>query len=374
MNRNSGLRRVLIILLIPALFVGLLFLISQIDRTQSGNSYSNESPDPGNTGETAAITPQPLPETQNTSKPTACKLKLKAGSASVSPSAIKVSYGKKIKSLPTPEKSGYQFVGWFTDRVNGERIKAGKRSYFTKNTDLYARWKKQSVGPDYGVKGLPVLMYHQFYDPEQGETPKAGLAANYMPVNDFDEQMHWLSESGYYYPSWDEVHAYVKGEIDLPKKSIVITIDDGSKSFYTYAIPILEKYQVKATGFIITKYLKSDSADKIKSQYISLQSHSHNMHGKTAGGLGYMTSQTYKIALKDVKRSAKVLGTKDAFAYPFGRYDEQSEKVVEDAGFKVAFTTRYGSVYPGMDPYALPRVRINSGQTISQWVNGIKIG
>ncbi len=70
---------------------------------------------------------------------------------------------------------------------------------------------------------------------------------------------------------------YIDGKLVLPEKSIVLCFDDGAKSFLENGIPVLEKYEVPATCFTITS---SDGRGKIseyKSDYVSYESHSHNM-------------------------------------------------------------------------------------------------
>jgi uncharacterized repeat protein (TIGR02543 family) len=298
-----------------------------------------------------------------------------AGAMELSPSAVTATYGKKIKNLPVPEREGYDFLGWYTARLGGMEVGSGDKMQFTRDTELYARWEKTSVGTDRNVAGLPVLMYHQFYDPEQGEGQKAGLKANYMLAGDFADQMNFLSVQGFYFPSWDEVYAFVSGEIDLPEKSVVVTIDDGAKSFYKYAIPTLKRYKVPGTGFIIAKNLKKDMLEKYASVYVSFQSHTYDMHQSGAGGRGLFTTIDETLALEDVNKAAELLGTKDALAYPYGHHNERTEAVLEAAGIHMGFTTSYGEVRPGMNPYALPRVRINAGTSLSSFASqlGIKI-
>jgi uncharacterized repeat protein (TIGR02543 family) len=296
-----------------------------------------------------------------------------AGDATPSPAAFKVRYGKKITKLPTPERDGYEFVGWFTDRLYGEEVKNGDEMAFARDVEIYARWEKTSVGTDRSVRGVAVLMYHQFYDPAQGEVPKPRLKGNYMLASDFDDQVHYLSENDFYFPTWEEVYAFVKGEIDLPDNSVVITIDDGAKSFYKYAIPTLEKYRVPGTGFLIAKKVKAETVEKYASDMISLQSHTYDMHQGGSDGRGLFTTIDEELALEDIRKAADLLGTSDAVAYPYGHYNERTEAVLEEAGIHMGFTTSFGRVKPGMDPYALPRVRMNAGITLSSFVSQLNL-
>ena len=77
------------------------------------------------------------------------------------------------------------------------------------------------------------------------------------------------------------------------------------------------------------------------------------------------TAISEEDGLTDLKRSIEVCGSSDAFAYPFGDYNESSRSMVEKAGFLCAVTTEYGKAEPGDDPMLLPRVRMSMGQSLA---------
>ena len=221
-------------------------------------------------------------------------------------------------------------------------------------------------------EGIPILMYHYFFDSEAGET---GKDSNWMDVKDFEKQLKYLSDNNYYYPTWQEVYDFVEGKITLPSKSVVITMDDGHKSIYTYAIPLLEKYKVKATAFIITS---KDNAKKIKKytnhEYIEFQSHTHNMHqgGCSGGHGGLFRCISYDKGLADLKKSIEFLGKSDALAYPFGDVTKNVLTITKDANFKVGVTTQWGYAKKGADPLQLPRVRMYKGIALSTFKSNVK--
>ena len=221
-------------------------------------------------------------------------------------------------------------------------------------------------------EGIPILMHHYFFDSEAGET---GKDSNWLDVKDFEKQLKYLSDNNYYYPTWQEVYDFVEGKITLPSKSVVITMDDGHKSIYTYAIPLLEKYKVKATAFIITS---KDNAKKIKKytnhEYIEFQSHTHNMHqgGCSGGHGGLFRCISYDKGLADLKKSIEFLGKSDALAYPFGDVTKNVLTITKDANFKVGVTTQWGYAKKGADPLQLPRVRMYKGIALSTFKSNVK--
>ena len=225
-----------------------------------------------------------------------------------------------------------------------------------------------NVMPEKTLKnGLPVLMYHFFYDESIGEE---GVDNNYMEISDFEEQIKYLSENNFYYPTWEEVEDYIDGKIELPEKSIVITVDDGDDSFFKYAVPIIQKYNAKATSFVVSDWYGYRAAENQPN--ISYQSHSHTMHEAGANGKGVMLSWSYDKILKDVKDSSMVLGGATIFCYPFGQYNDTSIQILKDAGYKLAFTTEGGRVYKGSSKYELPRVRMSKGISLNSFASMVK--
>ena len=97
---------------------------------------------------------------------------------------------------------------------------------------------------------IPVLMYHHIL-------PKDSFIAS--SVENFDKQMRFLSNNGWTTITSEQFYQYKKGEISLPKKSVFITFDDGWRDNYIYAYPILKKYNLKATLFVVTQWIEKSS-------------------------------------------------------------------------------------------------------------------
>lgn len=238
------------------------------------------------------------------------------------------------------------------------------RKVIVKEASLLLNGKKSD-------KSLAVLMYHYFYDEAKGET---GKNANWMEISKFEEQLNYLKENNYYYPNWQEVADFVDGKIDLPENSVVITMDDGHKSVYNLAIPLLDKYNIPATAFIITKNFNTKNLEKYKDSTINFESHTNNMHrgGGTIGHGGIFPALSLEEGVSDLKESIEKLGENSgALAYPYGDCTERTKEAAEQAGFKVAFTTVNKKIEPGMDKYELPRVRMYKEITLNGFKNSI---
>lgn len=214
-------------------------------------------------------------------------------------------------------------------------------------------------------------MYHYFYDKNKGEKGKDN---NWMEIHKFEEQLNYLVQNNYYFPTWDEVKDFVEGKKDLPSKSVVITIDDGHASLFDLAIPIINKYKVKATAFIITSKSAGTKYKEYKSDYINFQSHTHDMHkaGCTGGRGGLFRCISYSNGINDLKESISILDSSDAIAYPFGDITDNSLKITKDVGFKVGVTIKYGRAKKGMDPLQLPRVRMLKDVSLDGFIGLVK--
>ncbi len=217
------------------------------------------------------------------------------------------------------------------------------------------------------TNGLAICMYHYVYDKSN---PPEDLNNNYIEIQTLEEELKYLTENNYYFPTWEEVRQYVSGELLLPEKSVVLTFDDGSASFLDLGVPLFNEYKVPVTSFLIASYDGENKIAKYASEYLTFQSHSYDMHraGGNVGHGGIFPAMGHDEAVADLQQSIEIGGNGDAFAYPFGDYTDSCVQAVKDAGFKCAVTTEYGRVKPGDDPLLLPRIRMLEGQSLESFI------
>ena len=220
---------------------------------------------------------------------------------------------------------------------------------------------------DHKTNGLAICMYHYVYD--KNNPPKEQLNNNFIEVHDLEAELKYLTENNYYFPTWEEVRKYVKGELLLPKKSVVLTFDDGAYSFLNLGVPLFNKYKVPVTSFLIGNLEGKKKVTKYASDYMTFQSHSYNMHrgGGNIGHGGIFPVMNHNDAVADLQKSIRIGGNSDAFAYPYGDYNDSCIQAVKDAGFKCAVTTEYGRAKVGDDPLVLPRIRMLRGQSLDSF-------
>lgn len=228
---------------------------------------------------------------------------------------------------------------------------------------------------DVDTDGISVMMYHYVYTeanpPEEQDT-------NYLLDTKLEAQLKWLTENDYYFPSYEELRAYIDGKHSLPKKSVVLTFDDAEDGFLNYGIPLLEKYKVPATSFIICG--RPESAQKLidhASPYITFQSHSWSLHEDGATNIGrggHIYDLNEEELVEDCQKATDMLGTNEAFAYPFGDVSDAAPRALERAGYLCAFTIVNGQVKPGDDPYRLVRMRVLAESPLEGFVYEVEHG
>ena len=204
-------------------------------------------------------------------------------------------------------------------------------------------------------------MYHFFYDKT---AEKIDTDNNFIEISKFEQHLKYLKENDYFFPTFEELAQFINGEIELPKKSVILTVDDGNVTFFALAAPLIEKYEIPVTSFAIT-----GQCDLMyESDYITFESHTHDMHKAGQNGKGLLVNVSYEKAYQDIEQSINILNSKEAFCYPFCHYNNTAKQVLKDIGYKVAFTTQYGRVKTGMNPYELPRIRILRDDSISSFI------
>lgn len=220
--------------------------------------------------------------------------------------------------------------------------------------------------------GVAVLNYHFFY--RNGERCSGGT--NCILDTAFEEQLQYLVDNGYKTLTMEEFRAWIYGEISVPEKSVLITIDDGamgtSKVNGNVLIPLLEKYQVHATLFLVTGWW---SIDNYRSSYLDVESHSNDLHTeKYCSGVSrgaQMLCLDYDTVLADLKQSINVTGSTTAYCYPFYVYNDLAIQEVKDAGFKLAFAGGGYKATRNSNKYAIPRFQITKNTSLKSFIRMI---
>ena len=223
--------------------------------------------------------------------------------------------------------------------------------------------KNTAIAP-YTIQSIPVLMYHSI-GVEKGNPIV-------MPKEQFEEEMKYIKEHGYTTLNLKELYDYFQNKKPVPKKSVVITLDDGYENNYTDAYPILKKYNLKANVFIITGEIGKNSPYMTKEQIIEMEKNGIEFESHTVTHRD-LDSLSYSEQLQELKTSREELGkitgrSIDFIAYPSGKFNASTVKAAEEAGYTMAFTTngRWSNKSNGM--LTLDRVYISTFHPMTTFI------
>lgn len=208
---------------------------------------------------------------------------------------------------------------------------------------------------------VPILMYHSV---NPNAVPENRLAVS---VNTFARQMRFLKDRHYNVVPLDAIASLIKDRKKMPPKTVAITFDDGYKDNYTYVFPILKKYNIPATIFIIVNEVGRPQSDRLSWDEIKVMQDSGIItFGSHTLTHPYLTEVDSKGELrKEIFDSKKILEEKlgrevNAFSYPAGRFNVNIRQLVIDTGYKLAVVSNPGKSFPNNDIFALKRLRISS--------------
>lgn len=230
--------------------------------------------------------------------------------------------------------------------------------------------------------GVPVLMYHAFT--AEGERDRF-----VAPARSFERQMSLLKALRYRTISLRELAEALRRDQPLPRRSVVITIDDGYRDTYEIARPILRRHGFSATLYPVSGRLSEgndwDDGGAASGRPLLSPGQLREMRGE-GFEVGAHTRTHRSLAglppeesADEVERSRRdleeVLGEPVAtFAYPYGELDEEAVEIVGRAGFSGACTTQTRIARPGDDPLRIPRLEIMGSDSIRNFLRKIWFG
>jgi peptidoglycan/xylan/chitin deacetylase (PgdA/CDA1 family) len=208
---------------------------------------------------------------------------------------------------------------------------------------------------------IPILTYHNFTE-DQGDSYK-------INIDDFERQMNYLATHNYSVISLSELIEGLKDGL-LPPKPVAITIDDGYKSTFTLAYPILKKYNFPATFFIYTDFIEKNiysltwrEIKEMRENNIEIGSHTLSH----CNLLKYKKGENYNSYLSRIKKEIflskeiieRKIGNKvKFFAYPYGTYDSQIKNLIIQAGYKGILNANNMNNNPNCNQFSLNRQTI----------------
>ena len=211
---------------------------------------------------------------------------------------------------------------------------------------------------------VPIMMYHNVNYTQEAR-------ANTVSPENFERHMAYLKTHGFQVISFNDFVSRINAGGPIPKKSVVITFDDGYEDNYQYAFKILKKYGFPAivflpSDFVNTRgYMTWEQIKEMRESGITIGSHTRRHI--------YLPDLPMEEMREEIKGSKSILErqlgvTVDYFAYPIGGFSEQIKQMVREAGYKAAAATNRGYDRFNRDVFELKRIRFSDKDNRSDYL------
>jgi len=214
-----------------------------------------------------------------------------------------------------------------------------------------------------GYQLVTVLCYHHF-----SQTSRRKLTTT---ATDFESQLQYLRDNGYTVVSLDDFLQFLDFGA-LPKKSVLISIDDGWRSAYTVAYPLLRRYSVPTTLFIPVRYINAPSKrtmnwdmirEMISDTTVDIQSHTKTHKDLTQWPEGMSLARYLREVDREIEGGHRAILKETgidshSMAYPFGRTNDVIIGVLKKRGYRAGFTVERGGNAFFEDRFMLKRSMI----------------
>ncbi len=205
---------------------------------------------------------------------------------------------------------------------------------------------------------LPIIMYHSITD------DISKINDYIVSIDSLENDLKYLSENGYQTVFAEDVIKYTNGG-SMPEKPVIITLDDGFYNNLIYLVPLLEKYDMKATISIVGYYTEviaendphvpaysyltwNDITELLNSERIEIANHTYDMHSSDyRKGCSRLPNESYDdyadalfedIGLCQTMLSVNCGVIPSVFTYPYGKISNESIPVLKTMGFSAAFS------------------------------------
>ncbi len=205
---------------------------------------------------------------------------------------------------------------------------------------------------------IPIVVYHHI---------GVGKSRWYLSPANFEAQLAYLAENGYHTVT---LAAYLDAEskgVPLPGKPVILTFDDGYRDAYEAAFPLLKKYGMIGTFFVVTGVVGDPAYltwDQIETMHLAgMEFGAHTVHHPFLTRLSPLRAywEIWKSRLDlEVHLNVRI----DSFAYPYNDHNKAVIALVRLAGFRGAciVDAHRGDVIS--DPYQIPRITVLSGERL----------
>lgn len=214
---------------------------------------------------------------------------------------------------------------------------------------------------------LLIIYYHEVVK----EVP--GYSYQKIRFDHFEQEMKYLADNGYRSLHFSELSD------PIPNKSIIVSFDDGFRTVYENAAPVMQKFGIKGNIYLPTDYIGQDEhfmtwnmvQELYRSGLFEMQAHTH-----THSDIRALSARQLKdeITASDKLFQEKLGYLPPAFCMPFGVWDRRSARELRDMDrFRYILGSHYGRVSGNrLSSCVLPRIGISNDDTIDVFAGKLR--
>jgi peptidoglycan/xylan/chitin deacetylase (PgdA/CDA1 family) len=227
----------------------------------------------------------------------------------------------------------------------------------------------------HGYQTIPILCYHRF-----------GNSGDRLEVSQaqFREQLNYLKTHRYRVIPLQDLQAFLRGEQALPKRAVVLTIDDGHRSIYKIAYPLLKEFGYPVTLFVYTDYIGKgglrwkELEEMVAGGLVDVQPHSKTHDNLTKRRAGEVHARYLRRLRNEVNEPTALLRRNlnrkvTSYAYPYG---DANPKLIDELrvnGLHLGLTVQPRANPAFAYPYLLRRTMIFGHRDLKSFKAALKV-
>lgn len=233
---------------------------------------------------------------------------------------------------------------------------------------------------------VPILMYHRVGDAHNDWEHKYCVSAAR-----FADHMRMLARAGWRAVSIQDFFAWLDGRMELPKKSFLLTFDDGFLGVHEHAAPVLSALGWPATMFLVSQLIGQRDAwceahNPSGTTYPLMDlTHIRELRGQGFSFHSHTRNHADLPTLNDVELADQLAGARadlqallgeavDYLAYPYGHYDDRVLQAAQSAGYRAAFSVQPGFNRRDIDRFRLRRLDVFGTDSAAELRRKITLG
>lgn len=225
---------------------------------------------------------------------------------------------------------------------------------------------------------IPILMYHQVIPQSSPVFRKYAITPRA-----FAQQMAWLARAGYSTINLDMLLAYRRGQLEIRRRPVIITFDDGYRDLFEHAVPILESHGFTAVFYLVTGLMGRTSRWLVAERGVEFPVMDWDAARQlSAAGFACGAHTVSHPRLPNLPEAAcrgelvqsrlileEQLGHEVRhLAYPFGRYSDRVRAIAAESGYQTACSVDIGISTAKDDVLALHRVPVSGYDSLVDFI------